>query len=280
MKTMHLAVRVLVVVSISAIVGTFVVPSSDGNPTPSSTPDSIASTIPLNEEESPSDQSLPDELAPLDQEPKAPLPPTHPHPDSPEQQQEPQSPENENDDRAWKDLTPKEKKQRARVRTTLKKWFGRIAFEDGRDGKPFTAPPVDDPYVIANATSEWIKGKKKRRVAIKILNEQRRQHGLPPLSGDREQDLADAKARAAAYSYPGVRAGHWVKQNVGNGRIIILEDNSLWKIHLLERLDASLWLPGSAIAVIPSPEYGYYRYLLINTSDGEMAHAQFRGKQN
>jgi len=88
-----------------------------------------------------------------------------------------------------------------------------------------------------------------------------------------------AKPRGANV-YAGVGRGHWVKENIGRGEIILLEDGSLWKIDPLEKLDASLWLKLSEISVLESNAGSPgYNYLLVNTDDGEKAHAKYMGKK-
>lgn len=86
------------------------------------------------------------------------------------------------------------------------------------------------------------------------------------------------EAVARAYNNPGI--GHWVKKNVERGQFILLEDGSLWEVDRLERLNASLWLPMARVTVLSSSRGSPgYDYLLINTDDGEKAHAKYVGKQ-
>jgi len=81
-------------------------------------------------------------------------------------------------------------------------------------------------------------------------------------------------------TYAGVGGGHWVRKNVDSGTYMILEDGSLWKIDPLDKIDAMLWLPISKITVATSSSGSPgYDYLLINTDDGEKAHAKYMGKQ-
>ncbi len=80
--------------------------------------------------------------------------------------------------------------------------------------------------------------------------------------------------------YAGTGEGHWIKKNIGRGEFIVLEDGSLWEIDRLERIDASLWLRTSDITVVESDRGSPgYDYLLINTDDGEKAHAKYMGKR-
>ena len=70
------------------------------------------------------------------------------------------------------------------------------------------------------------------------------------------------------YSSPG--DGHWIKSQSDDGTIITLEDDSVWQVDPLDRIDTSLWLPITDITVVESDD----GYLLINTDDGEKANAQ------
>ncbi|MCY4661743.1 MAG: hypothetical protein OXF93_18340 [Acidobacteria bacterium] len=90
--------------------------------------------------------------------------------------------------------------------------------------------------------------------------------------------LASTSGSRERGAYPGVGGGHWIQDNA-RGRIITLEDGSLWEIAPLDRVEAMLWLPVSDIVVIEStsgsPGYGY---LLVNTDDGGQAHARYIGR--
>ena len=81
-------------------------------------------------------------------------------------------------------------------------------------------------------------------------------------------------------AYAGIGGGHWVKKNVDSGTYIILEDGSLWQIDPMNKIDAMLWLPISEITVLKSTSGSPgYNYLLINTDDGEQAHAKYMGQE-
>lgn len=80
--------------------------------------------------------------------------------------------------------------------------------------------------------------------------------------------------------YAGVGGGHWLKKNIDSGTYMVLEDGTLWAIDPFDKIDAMLWLPISNITVIESSSGSPgYDYLLINTDDGEKAHAKYMGKQ-
>ncbi|SRR5581483_855465 len=73
--------------------------------------------------------------------------------------------------------------------------------------------------------------------------------------------------------------GHWVDEVSSNGAIISLEDGSMWDVATLDRIDTALWLPTTDITVMRDPKpIGDYKYILVNTEDGEKAHAKYLGK--
>lgn len=121
---------------------------------------------------------------------------------------------------------------------------------------------------------------------IKKLEEAQRLAALkgPALAKPAAPRMAARDARVAAgperSTYLGLGGGHWVKRNIDGGTFILLEDRSLWEIDGFDKLDAMLWLPLSNITVTAStsgsPGYGY---LLINTDDGEKAHAKYIGRE-
>ena len=60
--------------------------------------------------------------------------------------------------------------------------------------------------------------------------------------------------------------GHWVENVTDDGKIVILEDGSVWLIDPVDRVDTALWLPTSDIVACSDK--------LINTDDGEIAAAR------
>lgn len=69
-------------------------------------------------------------------------------------------------------------------------------------------------------------------------------------------------------------SGHWMKSKTDDGAIVILEDGSVWQIDPLDQIDTMLWLPMTEITVVEI----IGGYLLINTDDGEKAHARLVGR--
>ncbi len=53
----------------------------------------------------------------------------------------------------------------------------------------------------------------------------------------------------------------------------------MWDVATLDRIDTALWLPTTDITVMRDPKpIGDYKYILVNTEDGEKAHAKYLGK--
>lgn len=87
------------------------------------------------------------------------------------------------------------------------------------------------------------------------------------------------KHRSGNTVYAGVGAMHWIKDITEETVYVTLEDGSLWQIDPLDDIAVSLWLPTTEIVVIESKEGSAgYNYLLINTEDGEKAHAKYMGQ--
>ena len=59
--------------------------------------------------------------------------------------------------------------------------------------------------------------------------------------------------------------GHWIESVSSDGRIVILEDGSVWEVDPVDRIDSMLWLPVSEIVACDDK--------LINTDDGETVDA-------
>jgi len=60
--------------------------------------------------------------------------------------------------------------------------------------------------------------------------------------------------------------GHWVSDNLAEGRIIKLEDGSVWKIAPFDAITTSLWLAADDIIVCDDSR-------LIHVDDGEQVAA-------
>jgi hypothetical protein len=73
--------------------------------------------------------------------------------------------------------------------------------------------------------------------------------------------------------------GHWLKKNIDDGSLLLLDDGSIWEVQRLDRLDSRFWLEFTSITIAESTDglLGY-DFLLINTDDGEKVHAKFISK--
>jgi hypothetical protein len=90
----------------------------------------------------------------------------------------------------------------------------------------------------------------------------------------------DNPSSSGPVSYAGSSGGHWIKSKANDGGIIVLEDGSMWEISSIDRIDTSLWLPISNVTILKaSSPVGDYKYILVNSDDGEKALAKFLGKQ-
>jgi len=77
-------------------------------------------------------------------------------------------------------------------------------------------------------------------------------------------------------AYPGVGSGHWIQAVSAGGKIITLEDGSLWEVSPIDVIYSAIWLPISNIVVVE--DSGPHPYKLINTDDGESVNAKYLGQ--
>lgn len=89
----------------------------------------------------------------------------------------------------------------------------------------------------------------------------------------RAQEVAAAEAAAARTQPPtrsaptsaartsGCDSGHWIESVSGNGKIIKLEDGTLWQVDDIDTITSMLWLPVSDVVVCGTK--------IVNTDDGE-----------
>jgi hypothetical protein len=70
----------------------------------------------------------------------------------------------------------------------------------------------------------------------------------------------------AGGSVSACESGHWIDAVLDDGRIVKLEDGSVWEVDDVDQIDSALWLPTEDIVVCDD--------VLINTDDREKVHAQ------
>jgi hypothetical protein len=92
-----------------------------------------------------------------------------------------------------------------------------------------------------------------------------------------ETGAGSASATTTKPAYRGANGKHWIDNNM-DGEIIVLEDDSVWAVDSLDRVDALLWLPTDDITVLQSNKGSPgYDYMLVNTDDKESVNAKFLG---
>ena len=69
---------------------------------------------------------------------------------------------------------------------------------------------------------------------------------------------------------------HWLRDKLEEGRIVVLEDESIWEVHPLDRLITSRWLRISTITVTYTQKETY-PYVLSNSTEREDARANYLG---
>jgi hypothetical protein len=71
---------------------------------------------------------------------------------------------------------------------------------------------------------------------------------------------------------------HSIEGVADSGGVIVLDDESVWGVAPLDRVDSGIWLETTDIMVRKTNEDPNYPYLLINTDDHETVHAKYMGK--
>lgn len=150
--------------------------------------------------------------------------------------------------------------------------------------------------VAVAALAQGSDGPKQRRpltIAKVMTAEQLKNTGVADLTLDQRRALDQwlneytarvievaLKPRDKAKAYAGVGKGHWVRKTIDGGKLIILEDGSLWEVSALDRINTALWLATTDITVIEArAPIGDFKYVLINTDDGETAKVKYLGKR-
>ena len=88
---------------------------------------------------------------------------------------------------------------------------------------------------------------------------------------------------AGTSSLPGTRfqvpptrsigSGYWIESVFDDGKLIKLQDGSLWEVSPLDAIDSALWLPMSGLTIIEGDDPSY-PYKLVNTDDNEIVNAK------
>jgi hypothetical protein len=78
--------------------------------------------------------------------------------------------------------------------------------------------------------------------------------------------------------YTKTREEHWLQDKHEEGKIVFLEDESVWEIHPSDRAKTARWLRISTVAVEYTQKEGGYPYLLKNSTERETARANYLGE--
>lgn len=141
------------------------------------------------------------------------------------------------------------------------------------------------------AESMWLGGK--MPVPSKLILENKRPPFVPPpvdslVASPPQADAASKQAKEGDGSegingllvgsgsqpaaYP-VRSGHWISAVMDGGKLIKLEDGSLWKVSPIDSINSALWLPATSVTVIDSEDPAY-PFKLISMDDNETVDAR------
>jgi hypothetical protein len=77
--------------------------------------------------------------------------------------------------------------------------------------------------------------------------------------------------------YTKIHDEHWLRDKLEEGRIVVLEDESIWEVHPSDRERTKRWLRISTITVKHTEKEGY-PYLLSNSTEEEDARANYLGE--
>lgn len=106
-----------------------------------------------------------------------------------------------------------------------------------------------------------------------LWNEEMSKEEMRTDESAKETERAPTSLRSGGQIYTGAAKGHWVSEKIDGGRIMKLEDGSLWEISPLDGIETMLWLIVDDITIIgrTDPLYPYY---LLHTSTGELVEAK------
>jgi hypothetical protein len=71
---------------------------------------------------------------------------------------------------------------------------------------------------------------------------------------------------------------HSIEDVADSGRVLVLDDDSVWGVENVDAVDSSLWVDGDDVEVVRNNENPSYPYLLINKDENETVHAKYMGK--
>lgn len=90
---------------------------------------------------------------------------------------------------------------------------------------------------------------------------------------DPQNKVLNSKSNNITKSYVGINEKHWINRVIDRGKLLQLEDNSLWEISPIDIIYSALWLPATNVYVTES-DNPYYEIKIINIDDGESVEAK------
>ncbi|MGA2103459.1 MAG: hypothetical protein ABSG34_20265 [Candidatus Sulfotelmatobacter sp.] len=76
--------------------------------------------------------------------------------------------------------------------------------------------------------------------------------------------------------YTKIHEEHWLRDKLDAGRIVVLEDESIWEVHPSDRMVTRRWLRISTITV-KHTQKELFPYVLSNRTEREDARANYLG---
>jgi len=86
------------------------------------------------------------------------------------------------------------------------------------------------------------------------------------------------QARGDSAPYPDPGGEHWIREIDGEGKLIELEDRSLWVVSSPDTQALAPWIPASVVTVQPEDQKDPDRYQLTNTDTHQSIDAHYVGR--
>lgn len=134
------------------------------------------------------------------------------------------------------------------------------------------------PIIVDAATGDWYSLDQEHINAA--LERQQGQQAIEPrpnvLPGQNAPQAPETPSTSGKI-YPRVGTGHWTKSILDSGRMVVLEDGSMWDIALDDNSVSSKWPNATPISV--GVATGVYHYQLIDVSQNKAVKAKYLGQR-
>ena len=94
---------------------------------------------------------------------------------------------------------------------------------------------------------------------------------------EKQNNIQKSNSKSISKNYTGLNQKHWIKKVSDRGKLLQLEDDSLWEISPINIISSALWLPVSNVYVTKSNNPNY-EFKILNIDDGESVEAKFISK--